>query len=58
MYTDKYIKAEPIYNDKVYTNFQSNKIPKNNEYFTSLSVMLLDFILANSEKNILSTNTF
>ena len=33
MYNDKYIKTRvKIYNDRVYTNFQHNKIPKENEY--------------------------
>ena len=32
MYNDKDIKTTiKIYNDKVYTNFQNNKIPKDNE---------------------------
>ena len=43
MYNDKYIKTKKkIYNDRVYTNFQHNKIPKGNEYCACLSVMLLD----------------
>ena len=54
MYNDKYIKIKlKIYNDKVYTNFQYNKIPKDNEYFTCLFVILLDSILANSGKNVI-----
>ena len=39
-----------IYNDKVYTSFQHNKIPKDNEYCAFLSVMLLDSIFVNSNK--------
>ena len=48
MYINKYIKTKiKIYNDKVYTNFQHNKIPKNNEYCVCLSVILLDCIFVN-----------
>ena len=51
MYNDKYIKTKiNIYNDKVYTNFQHNKIPKDNEYCACLSVILLDSIFINSDK--------
>ena len=51
VYNDKYIKTKTkIYNNRVYTNFQQNKIPKVNEYFASLSVMLLDSIFVNSDK--------
>ena len=51
MYNDKYIKTKiKIYNDKVYTNFQHNKIPKDNEYCAYLSVILLDSIFVNSNK--------
>ena len=51
MYNDKYIKSKrKIYNDRVYTNFQYNKIPKDNEYFTSLSGKLLVSIFVNSDK--------
>ena len=39
-----------IYNDKVFKNFKDNKLPKDNEYCTYLSVMLLDFIFANLNK--------
>ena len=51
MYNDKYIKTRvKIYNDRVYTNFQHNKIPKDNEYCACLSVILLDSIFVNSNK--------
>ena len=51
VYNDKCIKTKiTIYNDEVYTNFQNNKIPKDNEYFTCLSVILLDSVLVNSDK--------
>ena len=51
MYNDKYIRTKiKICNDKVYTNFQHNKIPKDNEYCACLSVILLDSIFVNSNK--------
>ena len=51
VYNDKYIKTKiKIYNDKVYTNFQHNKIPKDNEYCACLSVILLDFVFVHSNK--------
>ena len=51
VYNDKYIKTKiKIYNNRVYTNFQHNKILKDNEYFVCLSVILLDSIFVNSDK--------
>ena len=51
MYNDKYIKTKiKIYNDRVYTNFQHNKIPKVNEYCVCLSAILLDSIFVNSNE--------
>ena len=51
VYNDKYIKTKiKIYNNKVYTNFQHNKIPKDNEYCAYLFVILLDSIFVNSDK--------
>ena len=51
MYNDKYIKTKiKIYNDRVYTNFQHNKISRDNEYCACLSVILLDSIFVNSNK--------
>ena len=51
MYSDKYIETKvKIYNNTVYTNFQHNKIPKDNEYFAYLSVILLDSIFVNLDK--------
>ena len=48
---DKYIKTKiKIYIDKVYTNFQHNKTQKDNKYRACLSVMLLDSIFVNSNK--------
>ena len=52
MYNDKYIKTKiKIYSNRVYANFQHNKIPKDNRYFACLSVILLDFIFVNSDKD-------
>ena len=51
MYNNKYIETKiKIYNDRVYTNFQHNKISKDNEYFKCLSVIILDSIFINSDK--------
>ena len=51
MYTYKYIKTEiKIYNDRIYTNFQHNKIPKDNEYCACLAVIVLDSIFVNLNK--------
>ena len=51
MYNDKYIKIKiKIYNNIVYTNFPYNKILKDNEYCTCLSIILLDSIFVNSDK--------
>ena len=51
MYSDKYIKTKiKIYNNRVYANFQHNKTPKDNEYFAYLSIILLDSIAVNSDK--------
>ena len=46
MHSDKYIKTEiKIYNNKIDTNFDGNKIPRDNEFCTWLSVMLLDSVV-------------
>ena len=51
VYNNKFIKTKvKIYNDRVYTNFQYNKITKDNEYCKFLSVILLHSILVNSDK--------
>ena len=39
-----------IYNNTVNTNFQHNEIPKDNEYFACLSIILLDSVFVNSDK--------
>ena len=39
-----------IYKNKVFTNFQDNKILTDNEYCACLSVLLLESVLINSEK--------
>ena len=51
MYNDKHIKTKiKIYNDRIYTNFQHNKIPKDDEYCACLSVILLDSLIVNLDK--------
>ena len=51
VYNDKYIKIKiKTYNNKVYANFQLNKIPKDNEYCAGLSVISLDSTFVNSDK--------
>ena len=51
IYNDEYVKTKiKTYNDRVYANFRYNKIPKDNEHFTCLSVILSDSILVNSDK--------
>ena len=51
MYNDKYIKTKiKFFNNRVYTNFRHNKIPKDNEYCACLSVTLLDSIFINSDE--------
>ena len=53
MYNYKYIKTEiKIYNDRIYTNFQHNKIPKDNEHCACLAVIVLDSIFFNINKEI------
>ena len=43
MFNDKFIKTTiKIYNNKIHINFHNNKIPKDNEYCTCLSVISLD----------------
>ena len=44
VYNDKYIKTKiKIFNDRVYTNFQHNKIPKGNEYCACSSALRFCF---------------
>ena len=54
MCNDKYIKTKTkIYNNSVYIDFQITQrynLPKDNEYFVCLSVILLDSIFINSDK--------
>ena len=50
VYNDKYIKTKrKIYDNRTNTNFQDNKIPQDDEYFTCLSVTLLDSVV-NADK--------
>ena len=37
-------------NNRVYANLQDHKVPKDNEYWACLSVILLDSIFVNSDK--------
>ena len=46
----KYLIDYMIIYNRVYTNFQYNKMPKDNEYCISLLVILLDSILVNSDQ--------
>ena len=41
-----------IYNNRINTNFQGNKIPKDNECCACLSIILLDSVL-NLDKNMI-----
>ena len=51
MYNVKWIKTKiKVYNDRVYTSFHNNKIPKSEEYLTCLSLILLNPIFVNSDK--------
>ena len=51
VYNDKYIKTKiKICNNRVNTNFQHNKIPKDNNYLACLSVILLEYIFVHSDK--------
>ena len=46
VYNDKYIKIKiKIHNYRINTNFQGNKIPKDNECSACLSVVLLDSVV-------------
>ena len=51
VYNDKYIKISiKIYNNRIYTHFHYNKAPKDNDYFRCISIILLDSIFLNSDK--------
>ena len=51
VYKNEYIKTKiEIYNGRIYTNFQYNKIPKDNTYCACLSVILLDSLVVNEDK--------
>ena len=46
VYDNKYIKTKTkIYNNKINTNFQGEKIPEDNEYCTCLSAIFLDSVV-------------
>ena len=51
VYNDKYIKTKiKTYNNNAYTNFQHNNLPEDKEYWAYLTVILLDSIFINSNK--------
>ena len=51
VYGDKYIKTKiNSYGDKVYTNFQGKKAPKENTAYKSLSLIMLDSVIKTSKK--------
>ena len=48
---DKYIKTKiKLYGDKINTNFQGKKIPKENATYTCLSLIMLDSVIRASKK--------
>ena len=48
---DKYIKTKiKLYRDKLYTNFQGQKIPKENASYKCLSLIMLDFAIRANKK--------
>ena len=43
---DKYIKTKiKIYEDRVNTNFQGKKVPKENASYKCLSLIMLDYVI-------------
>ena len=47
----KYIKTKTkMYEDRVNTNFQSNKVPKENATYNSLSIIMLDSVIRVNRK--------
>ena len=50
-YDNKYIKRElKMYNTKIYTNFEGNKIPEEGMHCACLSVILLDSVVMTDKK--------
>ena len=48
---DKYIKTKiKLYEDRVNTNFQSKKVPKENASYKCLSLIMLDFVIRLNKK--------
>ena len=46
MHNDKYIKSEiKVYNNRISTNFEGIKIPKDNQYCTCLPVILWNSVV-------------
>lgn len=57
MYNDKYFRTKiNIYNDRIITNFQIINLPKDDECCACLFVILLDSLVVNADKNMLSTS--
>ena len=55
---DKYIKTEiKMYGDRVNTNVQGKKVPKENASYKCLSLIVLNSVIRVNKK-ILSTNSF
>ena len=49
---DKYLKTKiKLYKDKVNTNFQGKKRPKENTSYKCLSLIMLDFVIRVNKKN-------
>ena len=50
-YNDKYMKTKiKLYGDKINTNFQGKKIPKENASYKCLSLMMLDSVIRVNKK--------
>ena len=50
--SDKYLKTKiKLYKDKVNTNFQGKKRPKENTSYKCLSLIMLDFVIRVNKKN-------
>ena len=50
-YNDKYINTKvKLYGDKISTNFQGNKIPKENASYKCLSLIMLDSVIRTNKK--------
>ena len=55
---DKYIKTKiKMYEDRVYTNFQGKKVPKENASYKFLSLIMLDSVMENLINDDLDLNS-